>query len=313
MAIASVGPMSVVGRLAVVVLGLVAATNPGAALVSQQQMEPAYDRGIAHAGTGWIASGAEVLATLDDSLTTTRRLDDAIPRAWAQRGFDRIGDIDVAGDTLYVPFGRAGSDRQAMARYDAATLAFEDATLVQQHANPFVAVDATSGIAYSIDGTGGDELARYDVRAGWRPLAPLHLDRSLEQVQGGAVARDSVWIATVDADHTVYRVDIESGRVEEVATASPTGGRSGGVDAVALTSGDLHVSVADPGGGAVTLDHFRTRGSEGGPTAAQRAREAETTWPPALVYFAVFLAVAALGAVGTVFWRARRTVHPRKR
>jgi hypothetical protein len=305
--------MSVAGRLAVVVFGLLAASGPGAALVSQQPMEPAYDRGIAHSGTGWVASGTDVLATLDDSLTTTRRLDDAIPPAWAQRGFDRIGDVDVAGDTLYVPFGREGSDRQAMARYDATTLAFEDATLVPQHANAFVAVDGTSGIAYSMDRGGGDELLRYDIRSGWRPIAPLRLDRELDAVTGGAVARDAVWLATGDDRHTVYRVTLETGAVAEVATASPNGGRGGGVDAVELSGGDLHVSVADPGGGAVTLDHFRTRGSDGGPTDATKAREAETTWPPALVYFAVFLAVAGLGAVGTVFWRARRTVHPRKR
>src|SRR4029079_10012688 len=130
------------------------------------------------------------LATLDDSLTTTRRLDDAIPRAWAQRGFDRIGDEDVAGDTLYVPFGREGSDRQAMARYDAATLAFEDATLVPQHTNAFVAVDGTTGIAYSMDRPSGDEVLRYDVRAGWQPIAALHLDRGVDAVRGGAVARD---------------------------------------------------------------------------------------------------------------------------
>jgi hypothetical protein len=305
--------LTLAGRLATVVLALVAASSPGAALVSQQRMDPAYDRGIAHAASGWVASGTDVLATLDDSLTTTRRLDGAIPRTWARRGFTRIGDVDVAGDTLYVPFARDGGEQQAMARYDPTTLAFRDATLVPQRANPFVAVDAQTGIAYSIDGTGGDELVRYDVRAGWRPLARLELDRALEQVTGGAVARDSVWLVTEDSRHAVFRVDIGTGAVEEVASARPTGGGTGGVDAVALPAGDLHVSVADPGGGAVTLDHFRTRGSEGGPTAAQRAREAETSWPPVLVYFAVFIAVAGLGAVGTVFWRARRTVHPRKR
>jgi hypothetical protein len=301
------------GRLATVVLGLVAATSPGAALVSQQQMEPAYDRGVARAATGWVASGRDVLATLDDSLTTTRRLDDAIPGDWARRGFDQIGDVDVAGDTLYVPFARESTDHQAMARYDAATLAFEDATLVPQHANAFVAVDGTTGIAYSMDRTSGDEILRYDVRAGWQPIAALHLDRTIEAVRGGAVARDAVWLVTGDSRHTVSRVDLASGAVTEVATASRNGGRSGGVDAVALSGGDLHVSVADAGGGAVTLDHFRTRGSEGGPTDATRAREAETTWPPALVYFAIFLALAALGAVGTVLWRANRTLRPRKR
>jgi hypothetical protein len=305
--------LPVASRLAALVLGLVAANGPGGALVSQQPMDPAYDRGIARAATGWVASGRRVLATLDDSLTITRRVDDAIPGDWARRGFDEIGDVDVAGDTLYVPFARSGSDHQAMARYDAATLSFEDATLVPQHTNAFVAVDGTTGIAYSMDRGRDQEILRYDVRSGWRPIAALRMDRALDGVQGGAVARDAVWIATGDSRHTVSRVDLSSGVVTEVAAATPNGGRTGGVDAVALSGGDLHVSVADPGGGAVTLDHFRTRGSEGGPTDATKAREAETKWPPALVYFAVFLAIAALGAVGTVFWRANRTLRPRRR
>jgi hypothetical protein len=305
--------LPVASRIAALVLGLVAASGPGAALVSQQQTEPAYDRGIARSATGWVASGRDLLATLDDSLTTTRRVGGAIPAEWRRRGFDRIGDVDVAGDTLYVPFARPGAGQQAMARYDAAMLAFEDATLVPQHANAFVAVDGTTGIAYSMDRTSGDEILRYDVRAGWRPIAPLHLDRDLHEVRGGAVARDAVWLVTADTRHPIFRADLGSGAVTEVATAAPDGGRTAGIDALARADGDLHVSVKDAGGGAVTLDHFRTRGSEGGPTDATRAREAETTWPPALVYFAIFLAVAALGAVGTVFWRASRTLRPRRR
>jgi hypothetical protein len=305
--------LPVASPLAAKARGLVTPTRPRAARVSQQQKDPPYDRGIARAATGWVASGRDVLATLDDSLTTTRQLDNAIPRDWSRRGFDEIGDVDVAGDTLYVPFGRSRSDQQAMARYDAATLAFEDATLVAQHRNAFVAVDGTTGIAYSMDRVSGDEILRYDVRSGWRPIAALHLDRSLHTVRGGAVARDAVWLVTGDSRHTTYRVDLSSGAVTEVATATPNGGRTGGADAVELSGGDLHVSVADAGGGAVTLDHFRTRGSEGGPTDATKARRAETAWPPALVYFAIFLAIAALGAVGTVFWRASRTVRPRRR
>jgi hypothetical protein len=304
--------LPVASRLAAVVLSLGAATAPGAALVSQQQMDPVYDRGIARAATGWVASGRDVLATLDDSLTTTRRVEHAIPDDWARRGFDQIGDVDVAGDTLYVPLARTGSDHQAMAWYDAATLAFEDATLVPQHANPFVAVDTTSGIAYSMDRTRGDEIVRYDVRSGWRPIAGLHLDRSIDAVRGGAVARDALWLLSGDSRHTVHRVDLSSGAVTEVANAAPDGGRSAGVDAFELTGGDLHVTVADAGGGAVTLDHLRTRGSDGGPTDATKAREAETAWPPALVYFAIFLAIAALGAIGTMFWRASRTLRPRR-
>jgi hypothetical protein len=36
----------------------------------------------------------------------------------------------------------------------------------------------------------------------------------------------------------------------------------------------------------------------------------DTSWPPALVYFAIGLLVVALAAVFTVFWRARKTIRP---
>jgi hypothetical protein len=36
----------------------------------------------------------------------------------------------------------------------------------------------------------------------------------------------------------------------------------------------------------------------------------DTSWPPALVYFAIFLLVLALGAAYTIFRRARATTRP---
>ncbi len=45
-----------------------------------------------------------------------------------------------------------------------------------------------------------------------------------------------------------------------------------------------------------------------GPSAAGQT---DTSWPPALVYFAVGLMLVALFAAGTIFWRARRTIHPK--
>jgi hypothetical protein len=45
---------------------------------------------------------------------------------------------------------------------------------------------------------------------------------------------------------------------------------------------------------------------------AATAPSGETSWPPALVYFAIGLLLASLAAVGTVFWRARKTVRDRR-
>ena len=174
-------------------------------------------------------SGNDVLARLDEHLQPTKRIDDAIPAAWVARGYVHIGDIDVSGSTLYVPFEQPDYDlgHQVMARYDAGTLAFRDAKVVAQHENSFVAVDGASGIAYSMDRFGGDALLRYDTRAGWRRLTPLYLDRTLEKVQGAAIARDAVWLMTDDDHNGIYRVEHRL-RCGERRRLRSSGGRRGG-------------------------------------------------------------------------------------
>lgn len=301
--------MAIVGRLVAVLLGLLAAAGPSAGFSSSESLDPAYTQGLARASDGWVVSGVDVLARVDERMQTVKRIDGVIPPAWKERGFNHVGDIDIAGTTLYVPFEQPDYDRgqQAMARFDASTLTFRDARTVPQHENSFVAVDGNTGIAYSMDRFGGDALLRYDVRADWRPLAPLHLDRMLARVQGAAVARDAVWLMTDDDHHGLYRVDIDSGVVADLGSAPPSGGEGEGIDAAALSSGDLHATVVDADRAAVTLDHFRISG-EGG---AVQGAGADTSWPPALVYFSIALVVAALGAVGTVFYRARTTLRPK--
>ena len=217
----------------------------------------------------------------------------------------------AAREALYVPFEQPdfGRGKQAMARYDAATLTFRDATTVNQHENAFVAIDGASGIAYSMDRSAGDALLRYDVRAGWRRLTPLRLDRRLARVKGAAVARGAVWLTADDDHHGLYRVDINSGAVTDLGSAPPSGGQSAGIDAASLATGDLHATVSNADRSGVTLDHFRVSGEPGGALAATGT---DTSWPPALIYFAMALVVAALGAVGTVFYRARTTLHPKR-
>ena len=306
--------MGLVGHVGAVLLGLLALSGPSAALASHEQLDGAYDQGIARIPGGWVVSGTDVLARLDEHLQTVRRVDAAIPPAWAQRGFDHIGDVDVSGTTVYVPFEQPDYDRgtQAMARYDLPTLSFRDAKVVEQHENLFVAVDGASGIAYSMDRFGGRALLRYDIRAGWRRLKPLALDRTLEKVQGASVARGAVWLMTDDAHHGVYHVDSGSGAVTDVASAPPADGEGEGIDAAETTAGTLHATVTDADHAAVTLDHFATSGDPAARTSAT-ASTTDTSWPPALIYFGIALVVVALAAVGTMFRRARTTLHPKSR
>jgi hypothetical protein len=302
--------MAHVGRLVAVLLGLLAAAGWTVTFSSAETLDQAFNRGIARSARGWVVSGPAVIARLDEGMKTVQRVDDAIPASWKRRGFVHIGDVDVAGTTLYVPFEQPDFARgkQAMARYDAATLRFRDATVVDQHENAFVAIDGDSGIAYSMDRSGGDALLRYDVRAGWRRLTPLRLDRALAQVTGAAVARNAVWLVADDVHHGLYRVDIGSGAVTDLGSVPPPGGESKGIDAASVASGDLHATVSDTGGSGITLDHFRVSGEPG----ALATPGTDTSWPPALTYFAIALLVAAVGAVGTVFYRARTTLHPKR-
>ena len=139
--------MAFVGRLVAVLLGLLAVAGPSASLSSRETLAPAYDQGIARTPDGWIVSGNDVLARLDEHLQPVKQVDDAIPAVWAKRGYDHIGDIDVSGTTLYVPFEQPNYEagHQVMARYDAGTLAFRDAKIVNQHENSFVTVDSAIG------------------------------------------------------------------------------------------------------------------------------------------------------------------------
>ena len=192
-----------------------------------------------------------------------------------------------------------------MARYNARDLSFRDAILVHQHENSFVAVDARTGIAYSMDRFGGRSLLRYDVRAGWRRLAPLELSRRLERVQGASVARGAVWLMTDDDRNGMYRVDSKTGVVRLVGTAPPAAGEGEGIDATRVGTASLHATVVAPDKSSVTLQHFRVTGEAPAPALPT----SDTSWPPVLVYFAVFIVLVGVGAVVSVLRRAGRTVR----
>ncbi len=115
-----------------------------------------------------------------------------------------------------------------------------------------------------------------------------------------------------NAENDLYRVDIESGSVAQIGAAPPTTGEAQGIDVAELSSGDLHATVVVADRASVTLDHLRTSGTPSTDGSSRdAASQSDTSWPPALVYFAIFLAIVALGAVGTMFWRARSTIRPR--
>jgi hypothetical protein len=256
------------GAVIVAVVALTAGTAsaaPQARLTSEAQLDPVYNQGIARAKDGWILSGTRVLARLDDRLRDTKRVPEAIPGDWAARGYNHIGDIDVAGRYVYAPYEQPEYERgeQAIARYDAKTLAFVDAVTVPQHEASFVTVDPKTMIAYSMDRFGGDALLRYDVRKRWKQLTPVRMSQFVDRVQGGDVVAGAVWLSTDDDANTLYRVALPGGRVDALGNAGHVDGEGEGIDATKLTTGRLHVLTVDVAFTPVWMGNLAVTGAGG--------------------------------------------------
>jgi hypothetical protein len=236
------------GIVAVVALGSgTAAAAPQTRLTDEAQLAPIYNQGIARAKNGWVLSGTRVLALVDDRLRDVKQVPEAIPPDWAARGYNHIGDVDVVGRYVYAPYEQPDYERgeQAIARYDARTLAFVDAVPVPQHEASFVTVDPKTMIAYSLDRFGGDALLRYDVRKHWKPLPPLHMSQFVDRVQGADMAAGAIWLSTDDDANTLYRVSLPRGRVEALGNAGHVDGEGEGIDATKVGPDRLHVLTVD--------------------------------------------------------------------
>jgi hypothetical protein len=224
-----------------------ASAAPQARLTSEAPIAPIYNQGIAHAKDGWVISGTRVLALVDNRLQDVEQVPEAIPREWAARGYDHIGDVDVAGRYVYAPYEQPDYERgeQAIARHDAKTLDFVDAVSVPQHEASFVTVDPKTMIAYSMDRFGGDALLRYDVRKHWKALPPVHMSQFVDRVQGADIAAGGIWLSTDDDGNTLYRVSLPGGRVEALGNAGHVDGEGEGIDATKIGKDRLHVLTVD--------------------------------------------------------------------
>ncbi|MGH8978096.1 MAG: hypothetical protein ACRDV7_08490, partial [Acidimicrobiia bacterium] len=213
----------------------------------ETEVNPGYRQGVARVEDGWIFSLNNALFRTDDQLVQTLVATPAIPQQYAARGFDHVGDVDVADGFVYAPLEQPeyAAGTQVMAWYDADTLAFVSGVDVAQHHNSFVTVDPESGIAYSMDMFGGQALLRYDTHDRWRVLPPIEMSAFVDRVQGGDVVDDAVWLSTDDATDGVYRVDLNSGEVQSLGTIGHADGEGEGIDATSLPTGDLHVLSID--------------------------------------------------------------------
>lgn len=307
MTLAALAALAALVAVAGTELAVLASGAPHADLTSEQQLPPLFSQGVARVPDGWIVSGTNALARLDDRLQQTRIAFPAIPPAWTSRGFDHIGDVDVVGDYVYAPFEQPDYAKgvQATARYDANTLAFVDALELHQHENSFVSVDLKTMIAYSMDRFDGDALVRYDVAKHWKPLAPLRMSETVRRVQGADVADGAVWLSTDDATGGMYRVDLRSGHVEAIGSSGHVDGEGEGIDATRLPGSLLHVLTVDVALVPVWLDHFAVTAPQGTSTsrAASRAgthsKARDSGSNPAVFLFGA-LGIAVLSVAGLI-------------
>ena len=235
--------------------------------LSEQAVDPLYAQGVARVSNGWIFSGTDTLTRTDETLRVVKRIGPAIPAAWAARGFNHVGDIDVVGRYVYAPFEQPDYTKgyQATARYDRETLRFVDAIQLPQHENSFVTIDPKTMIAFSMDHFDGNALLRYDVVHGWKRLPPLRLSTTLHHTQGADINYGAIWISTSDPQNDIYGVDLGTGRVRADGSMGHIGGagEGEGLDATALPSGEIHTVCVDPKITPVWFEHFRIGGGQG--------------------------------------------------
>lgn len=230
-----------------------------ATITEEVTVDGLYRQGLARVDDGWIFTSQWSLHRTDEDLTVVVEDRDAMPDELKPLGYDHIGDADVHDGVLWVPLeSPAGKDtgEQLTARYDAETLAFVDSFPVAQHHNAFIAVDA-DGVLWSADEFSDDTLLRYTVEGTTvTMLEPLVMDRTIERIQGADIAEDAIWLATDDERNGVYRVDLETGEVDDLGSMGRPAGEGEGIDATDLPSGLLHTLVADEAAVPMYLVHM---------------------------------------------------------
>jgi hypothetical protein len=210
-----------------------------ATVTGEHDISPAYRQGLAHVqnGPGWIFSTNNAMYRTGEELGAATppvaRYEPAIPPELAARGYDHVGDIDIANGIIWAPLEQADKTigEQVIARYDATDGSFIDSFTVPQHHASFVTI-GPDRVVYSADFFSDDTLRRYVLRYGsLEPLEPLPMNRRIERIQGGDIASGAMWLSTDDDHDGLYRVDLGTGAVQDLGSIGHVAGEGEGIDA----------------------------------------------------------------------------------
>jgi hypothetical protein len=198
-----------------------------------------------------------------------------IPASLSGLGYDHIGDIDYANGKIYASLDDSQTtphyDQPAIAVYDAATLQYTGTVFTL---NPpdghvdvasWVAVDAADNLAYGMAYNNATELAVYNLDD-FSFVKYIPLSESLDQVQGGKIFGDWMYMSSNDASRSIYRTNLKDGSVEDLfSVKQPYDQEVEGISVTADAHGDPLVSVlvtnnpfnsSNPLDENVTLYHF---------------------------------------------------------
>jgi hypothetical protein len=189
-------------------------------------------QGIAVNGNEFVFSWQYGLERTDANFNSLQRnsnlgsggLTPGIPSDLFAQGLDHIGDIDVQGGIIYASLDNTNGYKQPhVALFNAADLSYtgKSFALGGTAANPnddlasWVAVDAARGYGYGKEWRNGNTINVYNL-SDWSFSHTLEMDSSLKRIQGGKVVGDWLYMASDNADQTVYRSNLLTGHVEEL-------------------------------------------------------------------------------------------------
>lgn len=190
-------------------------------------------QGIATNGREWFFSWEYGLERTDEAFNSLQRnssyssngdLVPGIPDALFSAGLDHIGGIDYHNGIIYASLDTtSGYGNGHVALFNADDLSYAGVVyeLIGAPSNPhddvasWVAVDRQGKHGYGKEWQAGNTINVYDL-PGWTFSHTLTMDASLENIQGGKVWGQWLYMSSNNETRSVYRVNLVSGHVEEL-------------------------------------------------------------------------------------------------
>ena len=184
---------------------------------------------------------------------TTGQVASGIPTSLSSLGYDHIGDIDVANGIIYASLDNSQTtpsySQPAIALYNANTLQYTGTFFTLSPPDgthdiaSWVAVNASAGLAYGMAYDNATEMAVYNL-SDFSFVKYIQLSQSLDQVQGGKIFGDWMYMSSNDPSRSVYRTNLITGQVQDLfSVAQPFDQEVEGLSVTADANGDPEVNV----------------------------------------------------------------------